>query len=268
MQGTDASFRAGAERAVQLERQTIPDGIKGAQPNVVAPCFFTREIALTLLGMSARQDFPSFYPILDGGILSADPEIRRGELLRLVRRVVDAGATILQYRNKTGSDEQVRDDARWIRNGAGPDPTLILNDRVHLVEQAGFDGAHVGQEDLAPQEARRILGPGRVLGVSTHNPEQIAEADQAAVDYIAVGPVFATRSKENPDPVIGLEGVRAARRLTQRPLVAIGGITAENARSVIEAGADSVAVISAVFGRVVEPVPTGGRAAEFLRILG
>lgn len=207
------------------------------------------------------------YPILDAGILSTDPEARRGELLRLVRRVVDAGATILQYRNKTASDEQVLEDARWIRDGAGPEPTLILNDRVHLIEQAGFDGAHVGQEDISPAEARRMVGPDRVLGVSTHNPEQAAEADQEPVDYIAVGPVFPTGSKENPDPVIGLEGVRVARRLTQRPLVAIGGITAVNARSVMDAGADCVAVISAVFGRAVEPLAAGERVTEFLRVM-
>lgn len=218
--------------------------------------------------MSTRKDFPSLYPILDAGILSADPEARRGELLRLTRRVVDAGVTILQYRNKLGSDEQVLEDARWVRDGAGPDPTLILNDRVHLVERVGFDGAHVGQGDMDPAEARRVLGPKRVLGISTHNPEQLAMADKAPVDYIAVGPVFTTSSKENPDPVIGLEGVGAARRLTSRPLVAIGGISEKNARAVMEAGADSIAVISAVFGLVVEPLPTGQRVSELLRILG
>ncbi len=217
--------------------------------------------------MSTRQEFPSFYPILDAGILPPDPQLRRGELLRLVRRLVDAGASILQYRNKSGSDAQVLDDARWIRDGAGPDPTLILNDRVHLVERAGFDGAHVGQEDLAPGEARRLLGSGRVLGLSTHHPGQVSVADQEPVDYIAVGPAFETGSKENPDPVIGLEGVRAARRLTQRPLVAIGGIKLENAAQVIAAGADSVAVITAVFGKSVDPVATGRKVEDFLRLL-
>lgn len=218
--------------------------------------------------MSTRKVFPSLYPILDAGILSAGPEARRGELLRLTRRVVDAGVTILQYRNKTGSDEEILEDARWVRDGAGPDPTLILNDRVDLVARAGFDGAHVGQGDMAPAEARRILGPLRVLGVSTHNPKQLALADQAPVDYIAIGPVFATASKENPDPEVGLEGVRVARRLTAKPLVAIGGIGLGNVRAVIEAGAESVAVISAVFGSTVEPDGTGLRVAEFLRILG
>ncbi len=199
--------------------------------------------------------------------MSRDPETRRGELLRLTRGAVDGGVTILQYRNKAGSDEQVLEDARWIRDGAGPDPTLILNDRVHLVEPTGFDGAHVGQGDMDPAEARRILGPGRVLGISTHNPEQLMVADKSPVDYIAIGPVFATGSKENPDPVVGLEGVRWARRLTRRPLVAIGGLSRENAQAVMEAGADSIAVISAVFGRLVEPVVTGQRVAELLRML-
>lgn len=217
--------------------------------------------------MNLRNDFPSLYPILDARILSANPETRRGELLRLVRCVFDAGATILQYRNKTGSDEQVLEDARWIRDGAGPDPTLVLNDRVHLVERAGFDGAHVGQGDMKPAEARRILGPGRVLGISSHSPEQLSEADREPVDYIAIGPVFPTQSKDKPDPVVGLAGVRAARQGTRRPLVAIGGIARENARSVMADGADCVAVISAVFGAAVEPEATGKRIAELLRIL-
>ncbi len=218
--------------------------------------------------MSSRKVFPTLYPILDAGILSSDPGVRRGELLRLVRRVVDAGITILQYRNKAGTDAQVLEDARWIRDGAGPDPTLILNDRVDLVERAGFDGAHVGQGDMVPAEARRILGPGRVLGVSTHNREQLAVADKAPVDYIAIGPVFATMSKANPDPVVGLEGVRVARRLTGRPLVAIGGIDPGNAKTVVGAGADCVAVLSAVFGRAVEPLESGQRVLEFLSVLG
>lgn len=121
---------------------------------------------------------------------------------------------------------------------------------------------------MAPAEARRILGPGRVLGISTHNAEQLAVADKAPVDYIAIGPVFSTSSKENPDPVVGLEGVRAARRLTDRPLVAIGGIGPANAKAVIDAGANCVAVISALFGRGLEPVESGRRVSEFLRILG
>jgi len=136
-----------------------------------------------------------------------------------------------------------------------------MNDRADLCLAAEFDGIHVGQDDLSPDSVRRIIGPDRWLGVSTHNPEQLLEADRTSADYVAIGPVFATSSKENPDPVIGLEGVRRARELTRKPLVAIGGITRANAASVIEAGADSVAVISDL---IREPRKS---AEEFLRIL-
>ncbi len=114
--------------------------------------------------------------------------------------------------------------------------------------RASFDGVHVGQEDISPTLARSIVGPNRMVGVSTHNRAQLEIADKQPVDYIAIGPVFATASKENPDPEVGLDGVREARAVTDKPLVAIGGITLENAADVLAAGADSVAVISALFG--------------------
>jgi thiamine-phosphate pyrophosphorylase len=119
-----------------------------------------------------------------------------------------------------------------------------MNDRADLCLVAEFAGVHVGQDDLSPESVRRIIGSDRWLGVSTHNPEQVQEADQTSPDYLAIGPVFSTSSKDRPDPVVGLEGVRRARQLTRKPLVAIGGITRGNAASVIEAGADSAAVIS------------------------
>jgi thiamine-phosphate pyrophosphorylase len=126
---------------------------------------------------------------------------------------------------------------------------------------AGFDGVHVGQDDLSPESARKVVGDKLWLGVSTHNPEQVGEADKTTADYIAIGPVFATASKSNPDPVVGLEGVRKARTLTTRRLVAIGGISRANCLSVIEAGANSVAVIS-------DLLPEPAKSAEaFLRIL-
>ena len=137
-----------------------------------------------------------------------------------------------------------------------------MNDRADLCLAAEFDGVHVGQDDLSPDSARKIIGPERWLGVSTHNAEQVAKADKTSADYIAIGPVFATSSKANPDPLVGLDGVRTARGLTKRPLVAIGGITRANCYSVIEAGADSVAVISDL---ATDP---GKSAEEFLRILG
>jgi thiamine-phosphate pyrophosphorylase len=210
-----------------------------------------------------RTDFPLLYPILDAAILPPG-EDRRAILLQLCRQVFESGVTILQYRNKQGTDEQVLDDARWIRDAAGPEPTLILNDRVHLVTAAGFDGAHVGQEDMPPAQARAILGADGVLGCSTHNAAQVAAAADASVDYIATGPVFPTASKDRPDPVIGLDGVSAARSLTGKPLVAIGGITPGGAKAVVDAGADSVAVISAIFGRSADPDSAGEKIRDFL----
>ncbi len=106
---------------------------------------------------------------------------------------------------------------------------LIMNDRADLCLVAEFNGVHVGQDDLSPESVRRIIGPERWLGVSTHNPEQLLEADLTSADYLAIGPVFSTSSKDKPDPVVGLEGVRRARQLTRKPLVAIGGITRQNA---------------------------------------
>ena len=138
-----------------------------------------------------------------------------------------------------------------------------MNDRADLCLAADFDGVHVGQDDLWPEMVRGLIGS-RIVGVSTHSPEQVAEAsaDPAGpADYIAIGPVFATGSKLNPDPVVGLEGVRRARQLTTKPLVAIGGITLENCRKVLDAGADSVAIISALMNRPRES------AEKFLRAL-
>src|SRR6185312_5467409 len=125
-----------------------------------------------------------------------------------------------------------------------------------------FDGVHVGQDDLSPEGARAVIGDRLWLGVSTHNTKQLAEADKTSADYVAIGPVFETRSKANPDPVIGLDGVRQAKALTRKPLVAIGGVTRENCRSVIEAGADAVAVISDLIRARRKS------AAEFLCIFG
>ena len=171
-----------------------------------------------------------------------------------------AGCTLLQYRNKSGKARPMLDEARELRARLGAGVKLIMNDRADLCLAAGFEGLHVGQDDLSPEAARLIIGS-RWLGVSTHNPEQLAAADTASADYLAIGPVFATTSKARPDPVVGLEGVRRARGLTHKPLVAIGGITRANARSVIEAGADAVAVISDL---LLDPRKS---AEEFFQIL-
>jgi len=176
--------------------------------------------------------------------------------------VVAGGVTLLQYRNKTDDARQMLAQARELKRILGSSVTLIMNDRADLCLAAGFDGVHVGQDDLSPAGVRAVIGNRRWIGVSTHNPEQLAEADKTTANYLAIGPVFSTLSKANPDPVIGLDGVRRVRALTRKPLVAIGGITRGNCRSVIEAGADAVAVISDL---IREPRKS---AEEFFRILG
>ncbi len=205
------------------------------------------------------------YPILDAACFS-DADDDGGRLVAAAEELAAAGCTLLQYRNKSGNARKTLAEARELRARLGaifrPNVKLIMNDRADLCLAAGFDGLHIGQDDLLPESARRIIGSARWLGVSTHNPEQLAEADKTSADYLAIGPVFATASKANPDPVVGLEGVRRARELTPKPLVAIGGITRANARSVIEAGADAVAVISDL---IRDPRKS---AEEFLRVLG
>jgi thiamine-phosphate pyrophosphorylase len=184
-------------------------------------------------------DLSRLYPIVDA---SCFPDERA--LFQFAEELLVAGVTLLQFRNKQRSPRQMLSQARQLRRIAGDRVRLIMNDRADLCLAAGFDGVHVGQDDLPPEAVRRIVEKPLWIGVSTHNPEQLRRADQTGADYLAIGPVFATSSKANPDPVVGLDGVRAARALTRRPLVAIGGITRSNARSVIEAGADAVAVIS------------------------
>ena len=206
---------------------------------------------------------PRLYAILDSSCFSTSEDIYSA-----AEELVAAGVTLIQYRNKSGDAQIMLAQATALRrrSRAGAPAShhlrLIMNDRSDLCLAAEFDGVQVGQDDLSPEAARRIIGRDRWLGVSTHNPEQVVEADATSADYIAIGPVFVTGSKPNPDPIVGLAGVRQARALTRKPLVAIGGITRENCRSVIEAGADSVAVISDL---VPEPRKS---AEEFLRILG
>lgn len=197
--------------------------------------------------------FPRIYAILDPSRLD-----KHTSLVDFARELVAAGITLLQYRNKSGDARRMLEDARALRH---LNAQLIMNDRADLCLAAAFDGLHVGQDDLSPQAARAVIGNKLTLGVSTHNPEQVGAADLTTADYIAVGPVFPTGSKANPDPVIGLDGVRLARSLTRKPLVAIGGITRENCRSVIDAGANSIAVISDL---LVHPRKS---AEEFLRAL-
>ncbi|MFZ0201542.1 MAG: thiamine phosphate synthase [Candidatus Sulfotelmatobacter sp.] len=199
---------------------------------------------------------PRLYPIADEACFSSTED-----LANFAEELTAGGCTLLQYRNKSGHARGMLEQALELKKCVGLTVKLIMNDRADLCLQAEFDGVHVGQDDLSPESVRRIIGPDRWLGVSTHNPEQLQEADLTSADYLAIGPVFSTSSKEKADPVVGLEGVRRARLLTGKPLVAIGGITRANAASVIEAGADSVAVISDLLR---EPRKS---AEEFFRVL-
>jgi thiamine-phosphate pyrophosphorylase len=202
-----------------------------------------------------------FYPILDVGLL-----VTRGVGVReFAVAMRDAGVTLLQYRNKTGGPRVILRDAAVIAEVlAGSCATLVMNDRADLAVLAEWDAVHVGQGDLLPENARRVVGTERIIGISTHKDEQVRTADASCADYIAVGPVFATGTKTDVEPAIGLEGVRRARALTAKPLVAIGGITRANARSVIDAGADSVAVISELLAVGEWPEKVAG---DFLALL-
>ena len=207
---------------------------------------------------------PKLYAIVDRRTLNT----RGMRVAEFARELRDAGVTLVQYRDKVGGPQEVLRAAAEISVVfAGVEATLIMNDRADLAVLAGWSGVHVGQGDLLPVDARRVLGAG-LIGVSTHNEEQVLRVAQddnfKDADYVAVGPVFGTSTKLDAEPVVGLEGVRRARALTRKPLVAIGGITLQNARSVVDAGADSVAVIGRLF---VEGRTVGEVVRDFLEIL-
>jgi thiamine-phosphate pyrophosphorylase len=206
--------------------------------------------------------FPRLYPIVDGETLRA----RGVSVVEFARGLRKAGVTLLQYRDKTADEKTIQDNAEAIGEVfEGSDAWLVMNDRSDVMMLARWHGVHVGQEDMSPSDVRVVIGDGRLVGVSTHTDEQVRAAEASRADYVAIGPVFASGTKANAAAVVGLEGVKRARALTTKPLVAIGGITRENARSVIEAGADSVAVIGGLLGDG-EPVEQVVR--DFMRILG
>jgi thiamine-phosphate pyrophosphorylase len=187
-----------------------------------------------------RMRLPRIYSIVDTESLSA-----RGIAVEVAAAAfLDGGAGILQIRHKghwsRGVFESARAVARLCREAGAP---LIVNDRadIALLLEAGL---HVGQDDLAPRDARKLMGPDAVIGFSSHNIDQLSAAGGEPVDYVAFGPIFLTASKQNPDPVVGVAEVRRCRALVEKPLVAIGGITLDNALSVLHAGADSLAVIA------------------------
>jgi thiamine-phosphate pyrophosphorylase len=182
---------------------------------------------------------PRLYPILDTGMLAE----RSCAVAAAAEAMLAGGARILQFRHKGHYSRQVFGEAEKVaemcrRAGA----LFVIDDRADIAILLDA-GVHMGQDDLPPQDARRSVGPSRLLGFSTHNEAQLRAAAAEPADYIAVGPIFGTTSKEKPDPVVGVAELRRLRALEMRPLVAIGGITRENALAVLEAGADSVAVI-------------------------
>lgn len=204
-----------------------------------------------------RLVLPKLYVILDAALIPSYE-------LDVALKLADAGVRLLQYRNKSASGRQVFETAKRLASHLSPrGVSFIVNDRPDIAALAGATGVHVGQDDLDVASARRAVGTDKCVGVSTHNLHQFQHAAATSADYIAVGPIFPTESKTNPDPTVGVDFIRNVRTLTQKPIVAIGGITLENAPAVIEAGADSVAVIGDIL-RAPNPVE---RARRYLTVL-
>lgn len=209
------------------------------------------------------MQLPRLYPILDTEALE-----RRGcTVAGAAEAILSAGARILQFRHKGhfsrehfAAAEAVGEACR--RTGAG----FVIDDRADIAVMLDA-GVHVGQDDLHPSRARSVVGAGRCLGFSTHNEGQLRASEEEPLDYVALGPIFATSSKRNPDPVLGVGELRRLRPLASRPLVAIGGITRENAVQAIEAGADAVAVIGDLLPGECTPAAIGRRTEEWLRLL-
>jgi thiamine-phosphate pyrophosphorylase len=191
----------------------------------------------------ARLTLPRFYPIVDSEIAG-----RFGlEPLAVADDILDAGAKILQFRHKGFfSREAVATIERMVDLCRQAGALFVVNDRADIARVVGA-GVHLGQDDLRPRPARTIVGSETVIGFSTHNESQLRAAADEPADYLALGPIFGTGSKKNPDPIVGLENLRRLWALTSRPLVAIGGITRANVDQVLAAGADSVAVIGDLF---------------------
>jgi thiamine-phosphate pyrophosphorylase len=179
-------------------------------------------------------------------------------------KLAAAGVRLLQYRNKRASARELFESSKRLSSLLIPQGvTFVVNDRADVAMAAEAGGVHVGQEDLGAEAARSVIGDGKLLGVSTHNLEQFRQAADTSADYVAVGPVFSTSTKANPDPVVGIELIRQVRSLTNKPIVAIGGITLERAAEVMRAGADCVAVISDIL-LARDP---GVRARQYIELL-
>jgi thiamine-phosphate pyrophosphorylase len=204
-----------------------------------------------------RVVLPRLYVIVDAALLKIPAK-------ECAKKLVDAGVRLIQYRNKRATGRELFETARELAEYLNPmGVQFIVNDRADVAALAGASGVHVGQDDLGVEQAREVMGAGKLVGVSTHNAGQFRGALETSADYIAVGPVFATGSKENPDPVVAVGFVRETRGMTDRPIVGIGGITLERAADVIEAGADSVAIIS----DILRAENVGKRAREYVDLL-
>jgi thiamine-phosphate pyrophosphorylase len=201
--------------------------------------------------------FPVLYSILD-----ATPAQPIEPLACFANKLANAGVQLIQLRAKHTPPRQFQEIANALITSTPADVKIIINDRPDIASIAKAAGVHVGQEDLPVAEARKICPTLQWVGVSTHNLEQLRAANHTSADYIAVGPIFSTTAKENPDPVVGLDLIRAARKLTRKPLVAIGGITIKTAKEVFQAGADSVAIISDL-QNALDPAQ---RAREYLTL--
>jgi thiamine-phosphate pyrophosphorylase len=200
--------------------------------------------------------FPALYAILDPAFAPAPPA-------DFALKLAGARVQLIQLRDKRATARKIHADAaELVAQVSSKGVRIIVNDRPDIAAIVGAGGVHVGQEDLPVEEARRICGSSCWVGISTHNIEQFREASRTSADYIAVGPIFPTVTKENPDPVVGIDFLRAARRLTPKPIVAIGGITADSAADVFRAGADSVAVIR----DLLSANDPASRAREYLEI--
>ena len=205
-----------------------------------------------------RLVLPRLYVILDAALLTV-PETE------CAQELANAGVQLLQYRNKRASTRELYESSKKLVSVLSPqEASFVVNDRADVAALAAANGVHVGQEDLGVEEARRVVGPDKLVGVSTHNVEQFQRAAASSADYIAVGPIFATGTKSNLDPVVGTEFIRKVRPLTDKPIVAIGGVTLQRAPEIIKAGADSVAVIRDIL-RAPEP---GMRAKQYIDLLG
>ncbi len=181
------------------------------------------------------------YVILDPSVCPAHP------LVEVLATAAEAGASLFQYRNKTASMKEAYVEALALRRAAAKAGVLfIVNDRCDLALAVNADGVHLGQGDLPLYMAKKVMGPDKLIGISTHSPDQVREATAGKPDYLGFGPIFKPGSKQGHDPVVGLEGLRAMRSLTSLPVFAIGGIQIDQAGEVMRAGANGVAIISAI----------------------